>query len=255
MSDLEDLFSTLEEGGDEKPFGGAQKENNNSYGGGNNNNYGGGNNYQQRPKKKNYWDDEQIVPKKVDVSTFSRTGKRFAIAIDNRVTVPEAAKENILKIAKGLIAKGYSFRHGSDENDTLANAILSLEGCKSESFLPWKKFNPKIEKPTLSPTNGGAYGIAANSHKVFAKLKPPIRAILAKDVLVMLGAECKEPLDMLITYTECGSEAIVKNMDFKKTGSVTFFLKVAGDSNIPVFNVKKDDALRRIGELVKANEN
>ena len=67
----------------------------------------------------------------------------------------------------------------------------------------------------------------------------------------MLGANANQPLNMLIIYSECGTEVITKNTDFKKLGNLVFFLQVAAKSNIPVFNIKNADSRKRMLDHIK----
>ena len=233
---MDDIFDLLDS--EEKPF--AKKENTSS----------------TAQKKENLWDKEDFKPLKLDPSTFKKTKKTFAVSYH----VPDGelsseVHDKLVEVAKVLIAKGYTYRTSADSKDTLNKDILDLDGVKAETFLPWKKFN--LEAKNLirySPTEK-AYSIAMNSHKVFMKLPAAVRAILSSQVHSLLGKECTEPVDLMITYTNCGSEAIVKKMDFKTTGSVTFLLKVCGDANIPVFNLKTDSFTTRLSEFVKSKEN
>ena len=41
-------------------------------------------------------------------------------------------------------------------------------------------------------------------------------------------------------------------MDFKVVGNVVFFLKLAKEASIPVFNLHKDDAIDRLKEYINS---
>lgn len=243
--DVEDMFKLLDT--DEKPFKDSESASNNYK-----KPYTGGG--ADKPKTVSYWDKEDIVPVKIDVSKFNKEGKSFSVATFTGTNkLPADIKEKILEISKILLTKGYKFRHYGAADDELQNEIVSLEMGTKETYLPWKKFNSNITKPYLSLGSGTAYGIAISNHKVFMKLPASVRAILANQVHVMLGKECDNPIDLLLAYTACGSEHIGKGMDYKVTGSLTFFLTVCGESNIPVYNLKKEDCIKRLGEKIKGN--
>ena len=237
----EDLLDLL--GSDEKPFQTSESKTQERKP------YNGGN---DKPKQENYWDKEDIAPVKIDANKFVKTDKTFSVATyTGTEKLPSDVKEKIVEIAKVLLTKGYKFRHYGAADDDLQNEIIDIEIGSKETYLPWKKFNANITRPILSLGTGKAYGIALNSHKVYMKLPPAVRAVLANQVHVMLGKDCTDPLDLLISYTKCGSEHISKNMDYKITGSLTFFLSVCGESNIPVFNLKNEDCIKRISEFLK----
>lgn len=233
MDDLLDLLDS-----DEKPFK-AREENNNSV---------------KKQNGVNLWEKTDFKAIKIDVGSLRKTGRSFSVGYHiDKDHLPEEVEEKFLEIAKILGAKGYTFRHNGNVDDRLQNAILKIEDLKVESYLPWKKFNIDIKKPVITSPSEKGYGIAFNSHKVFTKLPPAIRAILANQVHTLLGKECNDPVNLLIGYSSCGSEAIVKDMDYKKSGNLTFFLKVCGDANIPVFNLKSDTAIKRLAEFIKTN--
>ena len=56
---------------------------------------------------------------------------------------------------------------------------------------------------------------------------------------------------MLITYSESGDEALTKNVDFKAIKTMTFAYRIAGNSNIPIYNLKKSDAGERLASKIK----
>ena len=206
--------------------------------------------------KINYYENPDIPVKKIDLSKLKTPAKEYTIClwVPKGEEVPQEIKDKTLKIAMSMGAKGYTVRHTGDSKDALQTAIIEAEGVKFDSYLPWKKFNANIEAPKVFKGTPSAYGIAANSHRGFKKLPNAVRAILARDVMSILGPDCMSPVTLLLAYTKCGSEAISREMDFKVTGNLSFMLKVAGDSNVPVFNLKNEDATTRLIELLKSKE-
>lgn len=240
---MDDLFDILESG--EPAF--KQEKPTNSY---NNNSYN--KDRKPFPKKETLWDKTNITPVKVDVTAFNKTGKTFSIALPNATTkIPDSVLEKMKELAKVLSQRGFTYRHLGAHDDVVQNDILTAEGVKVESYRPWKKFNPNIEHPANPELTEKSYGIAVNSHRAFATLPSPVRAILATNVQLLLGRDCNNPLDLLITYSDCGSEALGKGVDYKILKNLTFMYKVCEDSNIPVFNLKKDDAIQRIAAFTK----
>jgi hypothetical protein len=206
-------------------------------------------------KKVNLWDKEDIKPVKIDPSSFKRERELFGITyFTGDSSLPEEIESKLKEIANTLAHKGYIFRSGADGKNELNNSILKLEGINYEHFNPWKKFNLDVKNVKLQSPTEKAYGIAHNSHRAFYKVPSSVRAILSKEVHLMLGENCDEPIKMLIVYTKCGSEGLKFKMDYKLTGGVAFLLKIAEDSNIPVFNLKNDDAIKRLVEFMKPKE-
>jgi len=207
---------------------------------------------EDKVKTENLWEKVDFKPIKIDASKLHSTKKSFAIAHSNN-NIPASVYEKILEIAKVLITKGYTFRHNGSSNDTLQNEILGITDIKVDSYIAWKKFNPDIKNPVMTEPTLTGYGIAVYSHKVFYKLPSSVRAMISMQVHTLLGKNCDDPVSMLIGYSECGTEALQKDTDYKKTGNLTFPLKICGDSNIPVYNVQNETAIKRLAENIKSH--
>lgn len=240
----------LEKVEEEKPKQYNNYNNNNNNGNRSYNNNNGGFK-KDGEKKKSLWDREDIKPVKVDLSNFKKTKKTFSVATHGQEAVPLEQYETIIKLAKVLFTKGYCFRYNGDKNNPLALAILNLENSKSEIFLPWKSFNDEFNKPVKAYPSEEAYGIALNNHIKFKEFKPATRAVFSSNIHVMLGAECKEPLDLLLVHNLDGSEVLAQKPDYKKLGNSAFFLKICNECNIPVYNIAKDDCVKRLAEFIK----
>ena len=198
------------------------------------------------------WSKTEFTPKKLNLTDMKRSGKSFTIYYQtSSKDVPDDAKEKLIKFAKALISKGYVFRHNGSPEDGIQNAILTLDGCVSQTYLPWKKFNINIKEPYLDRCTEDAYSVAFNNHKVFSKLPPTVRCILSRDVHVLTGKNVNDPVDVVFTYSKAGHEAITKNVDYKELGSLSFIYRVIQDLNVTVFNVKNDDASNRLLEYLK----
>lgn len=203
-----------------------------------------------------YWGNPEVKPESINLDSFSEEkDKSYVISYYSKSgIIPDEIKQEFVKIAKALNGKGYKYRHTGGSNDEIDNTILAIENINTESYLPWKTFNKEITKPVIKKPTGKSYRIAANSHKAFKKLTNGVRAILARNIHAMLGKELNKPATFIIAYSEDGAEAITRGIDFKVTGNVAFFLKVAEDSNIPVFNIKKKDAITRLVEYIQKDK-
>jgi len=199
-------------------------------------------------KKESYWDKTAIDPMPIDVANFNKKGKSFTIHTFPDKDLPEDAEENIIKLAKGLMAAGYTFRHTGASDDEIQNKIIRVVGADVVSYIPWKGFNKMVNYPIL-PTPEG-YKTAITVHKAFAKIPPAVRAILARNVNAMLGEKANDPVDMILVWDATGVEALGKGVKFDEIGTLPFILQVATKANIPVFNVKNTDVLERIKDVV-----
>lgn len=216
------------------------------------------NDLNNKPKKtfgntERLWDKTDFDPKPINPEVFKKEGKSFAISYygDER-TISDDVVNTFVKVATGLSSKGYTFRHNGGATDKLQNEILAISNIKVESYLPWGKFNEKVFKPILKyPTKLG-YEHMFGYHKAAPKLPAVIRARLASQIHSLLGKDCINPCDLLLCYNELGDEYIKKDTDFKKLGNLSFYFKVCKASNIPVYNLKKEDAIKRIIELINS---
>lgn len=201
-----------------------------------------------------YWGDPNVMPSKIDAATMNRSEKSYNLVVYTKgIELGDEYKKKILELATVLAAKGYKFRHTGNSDDVLQTAILKIDGISYDSYLPWIKFNTNITTPKMKRATACGYKIAAGAHKIFTKFKNGPRAVLARNVHAALGVDCKDPVNFIIAYTEDAAEGFVKDMDFKVTGDLVFYLNLAKNANIPVFNIKSDESLKRLIEYIKNN--
>jgi len=255
----DDLLSTMESGN--KPFQNEEEEEkpkqqyNKSY---SSNGYNS-----NKPKRVSLWDKKDFTPEKINPSKLAKSDM-FAVALpDNTAELPENVSKLLASVTLSVLRKGYGFRVGPGSKDTMHLAFMKLREdliaasadyhSDLEVYLPWPKFNEDITKPNLAYCTEKAYSIAVNLRKNFYDIPAPVRAILAKDVHVCLGAECNEAIKFLIIYTPCGSEKLSRETDYKKMGNTVFYISLALAANIPVFNVKNEESIKRLSEFIKNN--
>lgn len=203
--------------------------------------------YTEKKDKINLWEDIDIKPIKVDTTELHSVGKTFtfvAFGADDNTAIAEKISE----ISKVLLNKGFIFRYNGD-NNKVYNKILDIDLSKVEMYIPWKKFNTDVNAKMSKP-EAVAYHHAAEYHKGFKKLPNSVRAILARDVHVLLGESCKNPVRFLLCYSPDGAETI-KTLKFATTGNISFSISICDLIGIPVFNLKNDDALSRLSEYLK----
>lgn len=201
------------------------------------------------------WKKNDFKAKKLSVEEFKKSGKAFTVAYyGNDSKISDEVVSKFAKVAKYLASKGFIFRHYSAKDSKLQNEILAIPDIKVQSYLPWAKFNPNIKKPVTRNTRKEAYEYACNYHAKFNEMPSTIRAILGNEITAMFTEKFNDPIDLLICYSENGDEVITKDTKYKELGNTSFFIKVASDNNISVFNLQKEDAITRIVEFVKNME-
>lgn len=255
MENVDDVFDALESG--EEPF----KDSNDNKPSYNNNkqnykqNYNGYNKSNFKPKQESLWDKTDFKPMLIDAIKLKSFGNCYCLYTyvpkGSTTGIDENDYKTLLSVAKSLNTRDYVFRHNQDAENKLANDILNIENIKSESYLPWGKFNSKIEKPKRFSPSKEAYSIALAYHAKFKDIPPAVRAILANTVDTLLGPNCTTPVNFLLCWTECGSEKYKSKMDYSKAGSLPYWLKLCEDANIPVFNFKNKTALNDLKEILK----
>jgi hypothetical protein len=155
--------------------------------------------------------------------------------------MPESMKPCIQRIGKNLEKSGYILRTGGMDG---LEDVIEKSVSKLELHLPWKDFDKKQSKLTF--TSEFVKGVAKMFHPTFDSLKPVIQTFLAKNVRLLLGKEGKSPALFLIVWTDDGAE-LSREVTFK-TGNSGHAINIANAMRIPVFNLTRPDAERRLYE-------
>lgn len=204
-------------------------------------------------KKDNLWEKTEFTPLKIDSSNFlENTPKSFFIYMYSKdATIPEDIKTKLEKIVKALVRKQWHFRcNASSKEETLIN-LLNIEGLQTNIYLPWKGYNDKVTiKPTLIKTNEIGYRIASTYNKAFTKLPNAVRAIYGNLANCIFNVNGDDPVKLVLAYTSCGTEKINKDTDFTKLGNLSFIIKLCNEADIPLINLKKDNAIERIVNIL-----
>jgi hypothetical protein len=158
--------------------------------------------------------------------------------------MPETMKPVIQRIGKNLEKAGYLLRTGGMDGleDVIEKSVTRLE-----LHLPWKDFDKKQSKLTF--TSEFVKGVAKMFHPTFDALKPVIQTFLAKNVRLLLGKEGKSPALFLIVWTDDGAE-LSREVTFR-TGNSGHAINIANAMRIPVFNLIRPDAERRLYEYAE----
>jgi len=79
----------------------------------------------------------------------------------------------------------------------------------------------------------------------YNELKKGAKAVYASKLMAALGEDCNNPVDFLICYSPDGKEHLngKDKIDYKKLGSLSFYLKICQSSGIPVYNFKNKESI------------
>jgi len=204
-------------------------------------------------EKIDYWETADIEPKKIDPAKLNKSVRTFTYVKHQATAVTN--DDDTIAIATFLVKKGYIFRHNGNSEDATQNKILEIPGISVEHYIPWKKYNEKhYPNSVMKKVTGLPFHIATAYHKMFPKLVPGVRTILANTVLSLLGKSCKDPSTLLLMHTENGVEKLTNGIEYKPLGNAVFPMQIAQAAGIPIFNVKADDVKERLKTFIKSRE-
>jgi hypothetical protein len=119
---------------------------------------------------------------------------------------PPVVLELMVELGRLLAARGWTLRTGGAEGaDTkfLSGALLWWP-AGYELYLPWAGFSDQAPATLEEPTER-ALEIAARYHPRWALLNHGARMLHARNVHEILGADCAQPVRMVICWTPDGS--------------------------------------------------
>lgn len=157
--------------------------------------------------------------------------------IGSRSTPPSVLDE-MATIAKICHHHGYHLNSGgADGADTaFEDSTLAVDG-DCNIFLPWPNFNNHKGERFTRP-KPDAYPIAATLHPAWSFMKPPVKALLARNIHQVLGWSLNDPVDFVVCYTTDGAESAAQYTI--RTGGTGIAIQLADKLNIPVFNLCND---------------
>jgi hypothetical protein len=229
-------------------------------------NAGKDNGYKRKPKQFNSKNDK-IVPEEIDSTSLVRFARTFSCYSD--IDIPMTLLENIDKLVERLAERKFKMRSVGNSKVPLDKVIRDRYD-NVELILPFKDFDGNPEGKITFPTEQAhkfACRIELDKQKSIRErkqlpyieeeclddyngLRNYIKLFNARDVHILVGPECDTALNLMIVYTECGSETTSK-LDYKKAGyNVSDIIKLCDKLAIPVFNLKNPDAFDRIKEFL-----
>lgn len=252
--DLSKIDDMLSSGAEQAP----SVNNNQNY-----NNYNKYNNY-KKSDYKNYKKKEPKVytPVKPDPSKFIASPIK-TFTIDLKSIIAGGKEETAVKLAKVLFSKGYAYRSpleikGNESYNNLELEIRRLENANVEGFKVWA--NMEVEqtqglKIMLEEPTELAYQYAFNYNPHFEKMTDIIKTFMARQMHVYLGKELLQPVNVVITYTKCGSLKLSKTFDFKASGQASGYIKMANELGSSLFNISNPNFTNDFGTYMRSATN
>lgn len=148
------------------------------------------------------------------------------------------------KIAKRLSKLGFILRSGGADG---ADSAFEKTAILKEIYLPWENF--RGNKSIYTEPKYQAYSIAKEIHPAWNRLNSTAQKLMARNSHQILGIDLKTPCHFVVCWTPDGCET--KETRAIKTGGTGQAIELANINNIPVFNLKNDDAMDRLADCVK----
>ena len=171
-------------------------------------------------------------------------------AVMGNKEIPPKAMEDLIRITHKLKELGFIHRTGIVEGveEAIDKAVYG-----GEVYLPWKGFGNRESKNTFnSPlAKGIAKKFAPNLN--WETLKPAIQAFMAKNVRVLTGQNCNSLAMFLLCWSEDGAESATEKTF--ATGNLGHAISVAAAHRIPIFNLGKPDAEKRLYQFLGIQQN
>lgn len=155
--------------------------------------------------------------------------KKYYAGIGSRKT-PEHILKDMTYIAKILKEAGYILNSGGAPG---ADETFELgAGDQKQIFVPWNGFQ---NKKLIYPIHKECYEIAKPLHPAWDKLSDPIKALMARNTMQVLGKNLNEPVEFTLCWTPDG--CISHEERTYQTGGTGLAISVSSKNNIPVFNL------------------
>lgn len=165
---------------------------------------------------------------------------RHYAGIGSRQT-PQEVLALMQRLAFRLAKRGFCLRTGgADGADT-----AFLDGCREaqgehELWLPWKGFNDHDTGSIFLPSDLH-YEKAASVHPAWDRLGRGPRALHARNVGQVLGADCVSPVGFVVAWTKDGAHSSATRS--RATGGTGTAIDLASRHGIPVFNLQNAGTL------------
>lgn len=121
---------------------------------------------------------------------------------------------------------------------------IAMEAKNKEVILPWREFAGHPSKLTFTPEEAKYF--AKQTFSNYDNMKDTVKTFLAKNVRLVFGQNLKSPALFLLLWSADGCESLEQRTP--QTGNIGHLITLANEIRIPVFNLGKPDASKRLLE-------
>lgn len=146
-------------------------------------------------------------------------------------------------IANKLASKDYVLRSGGAPGAD--SAFEKGAGDKSQIFVPWQGFQGKNLIFSLTEE---AFLLAEKHHPVWKYLSHPVRMLMARNCMQVLGEDLKTPSEFVICWTPDGAENAEQRT--ARTGGTGMAIGLASKFEIPVYNIQNKKSYDKVMGIV-----
>lgn len=163
---------------------------------------------------------------------MSFTQQEYYAGIGSRKT-PEDILSVMEDVADKLQNKGFILRSGGAEG---ADKAFEKGGTPNvQIFIPWNGYSGRTIIYKIPPK---AFELAKQYHPAWNYLKDPVKAIMARNVMQVLGPNLDMPSEFVICWTPDGCYTHQRRT--KETGGTGLAISIASVNGIPVFNLQNE---------------
>lgn len=156
---------------------------------------------------------------------------------------PADVLQDMFNAAAYLASINFTLRSGAaDGADTAFEMGCDSQNGPKEIFLPWPGFNGS--KEVCIPIPNAAFEIAAKYHPNWGRLRQPVRNLMARNALQILGPNLNQPADFVLCWTPMGSGS----------GGTGQAIRHARAIGVPVFDMGGQSASEieaGVGEIIQ----
>lgn len=156
---------------------------------------------------------------------------KYYAGIGSRKT-PKEMYEEMYEIATTLHDKNYILRSGGADGADLY--FEAGAGELKEIYIPWKGFNGSNSE--LIGITYDAMVMAEKYHPNWARLSDAAKKLMSRNCYQILGMDLKTPVEFVVCWTPNG----------RAEGGTGQALRIANDLDIPIFNLKKENDMRKL---------
>lgn len=157
--------------------------------------------------------------------------------IGSRLT-PQSVMLDMQQFAYQASKKGWVLRSGGAPGaDSAFEKGCDNANGKKEIFIPFQNFN--YHRSPLYPPSPEAHELAKTIHPVYNRLSIRAKALIARNMHQILGADLDTPVDCVVCWTSDGCESFLSYN--RHTGGTGSAIALASLHDIPVFNINTND--------------